>query len=61
MRFLSFGITVMFALTVLTASKQLSAQSFSDKQELERLEKMWNDAHEHGDADVLRSLWADDL
>ena len=22
---------------------------------------MWNEAHEHGDADVLESLWADDL
>jgi len=62
-RFLLLGITVMFALTVLTASKQVSAQSSSehDKQELERLEKLWNEAHEHGDADVLQSLWADDL
>jgi len=62
-RFLLLGITVMFALTVLTASKQVSAQSSSEhgKQELERLEKVWNEAHEHGDADVLQSLWADDL
>ena len=63
MRFLSLGLTVMFALTVLAASKQVSAQSSSehDKQELERLEKVWNEAHEQGDADVLQSLWADDL
>ena len=63
MRFLSLGITVMFAVTVLAALKQVSAQSSSerDKEELERLEKVWNEAHEHGDADVLQSLWADDL
>jgi len=63
LRFLSLGITIVFALTVLAASKQVSAQSPSehDKQELERLEKVWNGAHEHGDADVLQNLWADDL
>ena len=63
MRLLSLGLTVMFALTVLAGSKQVSAQSSSehDKQELERLEKVWNEAHEHGDANVLQSLWADDL
>jgi ketosteroid isomerase-like protein len=62
-RFLSLGITIMFALTALAASKQVSAQSSSerDKRELERLEKVWNEAHEHGDADVLQSLWADDI
>jgi ketosteroid isomerase-like protein len=62
-RFLSLGIAIMFALTVLAASKHVSAQSSSehDKQELERLEKVWNEAHEHADADVLQSLWADDL
>jgi ketosteroid isomerase-like protein len=62
-RFISLGITIMFALTAVAASKQVSAQSSSehDKQELERLEKVWNEAHEHGDTDVLQSLWADDL
>ena len=62
-RVLSLGVTIMFVLTVLAASKPVSAQSSSehDKQELERLEKVWNEAHEHGDADVLQSLWADDL
>ena len=63
MRFLSFGITIVFALAVFAAPKQVSAQSSSehDKQELEGLEKVWNQAHEHGDADVLQNLWADDL
>ena len=55
MRFLSLGITIIFAIAVLAASKQVSAQSSreQDKQELERLEKVWNEAHEHGDADVF--------
>lgn len=63
MRFLLLGITVMLALTVLAVSQRASAQSSSerDKQELERLEKVWNEAHEHGDADALQNLWADDL
>ena len=32
-----------------------------DTRELERLEKVWNDAHEHGDVATLEALWADDL
>jgi len=33
----------------------------ADVHELERLEALWNEAHEHGDADTLETLWADDL
>jgi len=33
----------------------------ADVAELSRLEKVWNDAHVHGDADALNGLWADDL
>ena len=33
----------------------------ADGHELERLENVWNEAHEHGDAATLESLWADDL
>lgn len=33
----------------------------SDKAELLRLEKVWNDAHINGNADALDALWADDL
>lgn len=29
--------------------------------ELRHLETVWNEAHEHGDADALDALWADDL
>jgi ketosteroid isomerase-like protein len=33
----------------------------ADIHELERLETVWNVAHERGDADALDALWADDL
>jgi ketosteroid isomerase-like protein len=33
----------------------------ADSRELGRLENVWNEAHEHGDAASLESLWADDL
>lgn len=42
---------------------RLIAQSTTetDTHELERLETVWNQAHEHGDADALEKLWADDM
>lgn len=33
----------------------------ADVRELKRLEKVWNEAHEHGDADDLEAIWADDM
>jgi hypothetical protein len=33
----------------------------SEVKELMRLESVWNEAHEKGDASVLEKLWADDL
>jgi hypothetical protein len=33
----------------------------TDVHELERLETVWNEAHERGDADALQKLWADDM
>jgi hypothetical protein len=32
-----------------------------DRVELERLERVWNEAHEQGDASALDALWAPDL
>jgi ketosteroid isomerase-like protein len=55
---------VFLALTIPLASEALSlGQSThdTDLKELERLETVWNQAHEHGDSDALDSLWADDL
>ena len=62
MRLLRLGIISILALTVFTATRAVPSQSSdNDKRELERLETVWNEAHEHGDADALNALWADDL
>jgi ketosteroid isomerase-like protein len=42
-----------------TSSAQKTHEA--DVHELERLEAVWNEAHEHGDADALEKLWADDM
>jgi ketosteroid isomerase-like protein len=54
---------VVLAFTTLSAAGGNPAQSGSDSdmRELERLEKVWNEGHEHGDASALERLWADDL
>jgi len=33
----------------------------ADRDELQRLEQVWNEAHLHGDFKTLSRLWADDL
>jgi ketosteroid isomerase-like protein len=38
-----------------------AADTESDKAELLRLEKLWNDAHLNGNAEALNAIWADDL
>lgn len=51
---------VISALAVpMTSSAQSNHDA--DVRELERLETVWNEAHEHGDADALEKLWADDM
>ena len=52
--------------TVTVQAKRTSPSSTTptheaDVRELEQLEKVWNEAHEHGDADALEKLWADDM
>jgi ketosteroid isomerase-like protein len=51
-------ISIVFAVTT-RSSAQTTRDG--DVHELERLETVWNEAHEHGDADVLEKLWADDM
>jgi hypothetical protein len=48
---------------VFAASSRSSGQATrgADVHELERLEAVWNEAHERGDADALEKLWADDM
>jgi ketosteroid isomerase-like protein len=53
----------VWALTIsLTAASSLGQSTRdADVKELERLETVWNQAHERGDSDALEALWADDL
>ena len=63
MKIFSFGLVLAF-LTFAPLSGKSSPQSNTreaDIHELERLEIVWNEAHEHGDADTLAGLWADDM
>ena len=62
MRFLVLR-TGLLLVAVLAAAPESPAQSAvgTDTQQLERLEQVWNTAHEQGDADALQQLWEDDL
>lgn len=53
-------IFLIFVLGFPTLSRAQSSHD-TDTRELERLEKVWNDAQLKGDADALAALWADDL
>ena len=63
MRPLSCAVLSMVISVALTIPKTSYAQTShdADVRELERLETVWNEAHEHGDADALEKLWADDM
>lgn len=53
-------LTLIISLAAVDSSLGQSTHD-ADVKELERLETVWNEAHERGDASVLESLWADDL
>lgn len=54
------SLIVILALTIpLSAFGQTPRDA--DVKELQRLETVWNEAHERGDSDALAALWADDL
>jgi len=58
----AFGIALLALCSAFAASETHSQSSHeADARELERLETVWNTAHERGDADALEALWADDL
>jgi ketosteroid isomerase-like protein len=63
MRFLcSSKILLAFTLAVLATGLSFpQTAGDADVQQLQRLEQVWNQAHENGDADALDKLWADDL
>lgn len=55
-----FSVLVAFSLVGTERSGAQSTRD-ADVHELERLESVWNEAHEHGDADALNAIWADDI
>lgn len=48
-------------LVALALAPHQQNQDTPDVKELMRLETVWNDAHQNGDATALDELWADDL
>lgn len=63
MNFLSCTALSVAILGVFTSAARGSGQTAQDAdiRELQRLETVWNEAHEHGDADALEKLWAADM
>jgi ketosteroid isomerase-like protein len=62
MRFLTFGLVLAFVTFVSQTGKgSPSNPRENDTRELERLENVWNEAHERGDGDALEGLWSEDL
>lgn len=62
MRSLASKVIFLFVLMVLAPTMMFSQASVdSDTSELQRLERIWNESHERGDADALEALWADDM
>jgi ketosteroid isomerase-like protein len=57
-----FFLCLVLASIVLSPTATLAqASQESDVRELQRLETVWNTAHEQGDPAALEALWADDL
>jgi hypothetical protein len=63
MKSLSVGVVLVLVVVSFAGTARIFAQSThdADVRELERLETVWNEAHERGDADALEKLWADDM
>jgi len=54
------SLALTFAVVAAGLSFSQTAKD-ADIQQIQRLEQVWNQAHENGDADALDKLWADDL
>jgi hypothetical protein len=48
-------------LAALTPIAFSQSSADTDSRELQRLERIWNEAHERGDAEALDGLWAEDM
>ena len=55
---LAFALVVCFASTGVAFGQSTPE---SDVRDLEKLETVWNEAHQHGDPAILDALWAKDL
>jgi len=55
-----FSIVISVALAIPMTSSAQSTHD-ADVRDLQRLETVWNEAHERGDVDALKALWADDI
>lgn len=60
MRLWAHCLILLLAFTA-TATTHAQSSRDADVRKLERLETVWNEAHEHGDAGALEPLWAEDL
>lgn len=61
MRIPSFVVALALTISLAAASSLGQSARDADVKELERLETVWNQAHEQGDSNALEALWADDL
>lgn len=62
MKIWRLGFCVALAcVALIAAAVRAQTGKVADVREIERLEKVWNEAQLKGDADTLAGLWADDL
>ena len=63
MKSLAVGVVLLLVVASFVGTARSAAQSThdADVRELQRLETVWNEAHERGDVDALEALWADDI
>jgi ketosteroid isomerase-like protein len=57
----SFLFLFVSLVTSVAQERANTATNSTDQIELQRLEKVWNNAHLHGDTSALDALWADEL
>ena len=63
MKSLSVGVVLLLIVASFAGTARILGQSTDDAdvRQLQRLETVWNEAHERGDADALEKLWSDDM
>jgi ketosteroid isomerase-like protein len=61
-KFSSLSLAALLTISFTFAGASFAQNTHeSDVLQLEKLETVWNEAHEHGDSNALDALWADDL